>query len=66
MGLSRRGFTPERIEEIHNACRILFQSGLNYQSGCDKVEAEIPPSPERDQLLAFIRSSKRGVIKQYA
>ncbi len=66
IGLSRRGFTPERIEEIHNACRILFQSGLNYQSGCDKVEAEIPQSPERDQLLEFIRSSKRGIIKPYA
>ena len=29
IGLSRRGFTPERIGEIHDACRILFQSGLN-------------------------------------
>ncbi len=35
-------------------------------SGCDKVEAEIPQSPERDQLLEFIRTSKRGIIKQYA
>ncbi len=66
IGLSRRGFTPERIEEIHNACRILFQSGLNYLSGCNRVEAEIPQSPERDQLLEFIRSSKRGIIKPYA
>ena len=66
VGLSRRGFTPERINEIHDACRILFQSGLNYMSGCNKVEAEIPQSPERDQLLEFIRTSKRGIIKQYA
>ena len=66
VGLARRGFTPERINEIHDACRILFQSGLNYMSGCDKVEAEIPQSPERDQLLEFIRTSKRGIIKQYA
>ena len=29
IGLSRRGFTPERIAEIHDACRILFQSGLH-------------------------------------
>ena len=29
VGLSRRGFTPETISQIHDACRILFQSGLN-------------------------------------
>ena len=65
IGLSRRGFTPERIGEIHDACRILFQSGLNYMTGCDEVERQVPQSPERDSLLAFIRSSKRGIIKPY-
>ena len=62
IGLSRRGFTPERI---HDACRILFQSGLNYLNGCDEVEKQIPQSPERDALIEFIRTSKRGIIKPY-
>ncbi len=66
IGLSRRGFAPERIAEIHDACRILFQSGLNYQNGCDEVEKQVPQSPERDALVRFIRESKRGVIKPYA
>ena len=65
IGLSRRGFTPERIAEIHDACRILFQSGLNYLNGCDEVEKQVPQSPERDTLLEFIRTSKRGIIKPY-
>ena len=65
IGLSRRGFTPERITAIHEACRILFQSGLNYMDACDKAEAELPASPDRDYLIEFIRSSKRGCIKQY-
>lgn len=65
IGLSRRGFTPERIAEIHDACRILFQSGLNYLNGCDEVEKQIPQSPERDALIEFIRTSKRGIIKPY-
>lgn len=38
VGLSRRGFTPETISQIHDACRILFQSGLNYLNGCEEVE----------------------------
>lgn len=66
VGLSRRGFTSERIAEIHEACRILFQSGLNYMNGCDEVEKQIPQSPERDALLSFIRESKRGIIKPYS
>ena len=65
IGLSRRGFTPERIAEIHDACRILFQSGLNYMSGCEEVEKQIPQSAERDELVRFIRESKRGIIKPY-
>lgn len=66
VGLSRRNFTPERIAEIHEACRILFQSGLNYLNGCDEVEKTVPQSEERDQLVSFIRNSQRGVIKPYA
>jgi multidrug efflux system membrane fusion protein len=65
IGLSRRGFTPERIGEIHDACRILFQSGLNYMSGCEEVEKQVPQSKERDELVKFIRESKRGIIKPY-
>ena len=65
IGLSRRGFSAERIEAIHEACRILFQSGLNYINACDEVEKALPPSEDRDLLLNFIRGSKRGVIKPY-
>ena len=55
-----------RIAEIHEACRILFQSGLNYMNGCDEVERLVPQSIERDRLVEFIRTSKRGIIKPYA
>ena len=65
IGLSRRGFTQEQIMNIHDTCRILFQSDMNYINACDKAEAEVPQTPERDYLLDFVRSSKRGVIKPY-
>ena len=65
IGLSRRGFTQERIDRISDCCRILFQSGMNYANACDEVERTIPQSDDRDQLLTFIRSSQRGVIKPY-
>ena len=65
IGMSRRGFTPEQIDIIHNAARILFQSGLNFMNGCKEVERKVLQSPERDRLVKFIRESKRGVSKQY-
>ena len=65
VGLSRRGFSHEQIMAIHDVCRILFQSDLNYLNACNKAEAELPQSPERDYLLEFVRSSERGCIKPY-
>lgn len=66
IGLARREFTPEQIAIIHDAARILFQSELNYLTAAEQVEREVPQSPERDRLLAFIRESKRGIIKPYS
>ena len=56
IGLSRRGFTPERIGEIHDACRILFQSGLNYMNGLrGGREAGIRRAPNATRWSKFIR-----------
>lgn len=66
IGLSRRGFSVEQIGIIHDACRILFQSGLDYLSACSDVEEQLPQTVERDKLLKFIRESKRGIIKPYS
>ena len=65
VGLSRRGFTPEQISAIHDVCRILFQSDLNYMTACERIEKELPASPERDAILEFVRASKRGICKPY-
>ncbi len=65
IGLRRRGFTPEKIGEIHEMFRILFQSGYAYNKACDMIEVQFPQTPERDEILTFIRTSKRGILKPY-
>ena len=67
LGLQRRGFTPEQLEAIHNAYRIIFQSDLNFTNACNEAEQTLPQSPERDYILEFVRESLggRGVIKKY-
>ena len=66
VGLTRRGFSDEQIGAIHETCRLLFQSGMNYANACDEAEKQVAACAERDQLIEFVRSSKRGVIKPYA
>lgn len=65
IGLRRRGFTSEKISEIQEIFRVLFQSGYGYGRACDIVEDNFPPTPERDMIIEFMRSSKRGVLKPY-
>ena len=63
IGLRRRGFSNEIIENIHNAYRIIYQSGLNTSDALTKVEAEVPASPEIEYIVDFIRNSERGIIR---
>lgn len=65
IGLRRRNFSTEKITEIQDIFRILFQSGYGYGKAVDMIESNIAPSPERDMIVDFVRSSKRGILKPY-
>ena len=66
IGLRRRGFSAEKIQEIQEIYRYLFMKGLNNSKAIDLIEVELPPSQERDEIINFIRSSDRGVMKGYS
>lgn len=63
VGLQRRGFEKERIDEIHNIYRSIYQKGLNVTKALEYVEMEFQPSADRDYILEFFRKSERGVIR---
>lgn len=63
IGLRRRGFSNEVIENIHNAYRIIYQSGLNNTDALAKIEEEVPMSPEIEYIVSFVRNSERGILK---
>jgi UDP-N-acetylglucosamine acyltransferase len=60
VGLRRAGLGATSIRSLHTAFRILFRTRQNLREAIARVEAEVR-SPEVDELLAFIRASKRGV-----
>ncbi len=63
VGLTRRGFDKERIDEIHNIYRAIYQNGMNISQAMEHVEKVFKPSPDRDYILEFIRKSERGIIR---
>ena len=62
-GLERRGFSSQTIDALHKAFRLLTRAGLNTSQAVARIKEEIPESPEIEELLAFIESAERGVIK---
>ncbi|MEZ4779414.1 MAG: acyl-ACP--UDP-N-acetylglucosamine O-acyltransferase [Flavobacteriaceae bacterium] len=65
IGLRRRGFDPGKISEIQNIYRILYQKNYNNTQASQIIEAEMEATPERDEILQFIKNSKRGIMKGY-
>ncbi len=66
IGLRRRNYSNEQITEIQNIYRVIYQSGLNNSDAVEKLEAEMPASKERDEIILFIKNSQRGIIKGYS
>lgn len=65
VGLRRRGFETVKIREIQAIYRILYQKNYNNTQAVDILEAEMEVSPERDEIIQFIKNSHRGIMKGY-
>jgi UDP-N-acetylglucosamine acyltransferase len=62
VGLKRAGFKPSEIALLKTAYRLLYHSGLKLNDALQRIEAEVPTEHTR-HLVAFIRSSKRGICR---
>jgi UDP-N-acetylglucosamine acyltransferase len=65
VGLKRRGFTTEKINEIQEIYRYIFLKSLNNSKALDLIEKELPSSEERDYIVKFIRESEQGIMKGF-
>lgn len=63
IGLQRRGFTPEQINALSSAFRVLFRSGLNVTQALDKLKSQGAKTAEVEHLLEFFKTSERGVLR---
>jgi len=65
VGLKRRGFSLDRINQILDIYRIIFNKGMNTSQSLNFIEEEITATDERDEIVTFIRESGRGIIKKF-
>ncbi len=66
IGLRRRGFSSEKINEIQEIYRVIYQKSYNVSQALAIIEAEMPATSERDEIVSFINNSSRGIMKGYS
>ncbi|RZM21786.1 MAG: acyl-[acyl-carrier-protein]--UDP-N-acetylglucosamine O-acyltransferase, partial [Pedobacter sp.] len=65
VGMQRRGFSSETINQVLEVYRTIYNKGLNTSQALDFVEQQLPAGAERDLIVSFVRESKRGIIKVF-
>ncbi len=65
VGLRRRGFDSDKIREIQNIYRVLYQQNYNNSQAIELIETDMEATPERDEIIQFVRNSSRGIMKGY-
>ena len=62
VGLRRRGFSNETIQQIHEAYRLLYSKGV-LKEGLEEIRRNMEITPEIQYIIDFVESSKRGIIR---
>jgi len=63
VGLRRRGFTNDQVYLIQDIYRTIYTRGLNNTDALLCIETEYEASEERNLILHFLKSSKRGIVR---
>ena len=63
VGLRRRGFSAELVENIRNAYKLIYSSNLTVNEAVARIKEEIPMSKEIEYIIDFVSNSERGIIR---
>ncbi|HEY2103189.1 MAG TPA: acyl-ACP--UDP-N-acetylglucosamine O-acyltransferase [Chthoniobacterales bacterium] len=63
VGLERNGFSPESVKAIKEAFRLIYRSKFNTRQALEAIQAEIAPRDEITQIVEFIETTERGIIR---
>ena len=63
VGLVRKGFSPETVDALKKAYRIVFRLGLTMNEALSRVKASVEPFPQVLCFIEFLETSSRGVAR---
>jgi len=63
VGMKRRKYSQAAIDALHHAFRLLLSSRLNTTQALERIREEVKDSSEVEELVRFIETSQRGVVK---
>lgn len=63
VGLRRRGFSADVIDNISKAYDLIYGSEYNVSDAVEKIKEELEITNEITNILNFISGSKRGIIR---
>ena len=63
VGMERRGYPEQTMRAVREAYRIIYRLSLNLPQAIDQMRADLPELPEIEQILEFVMSSPRGIIR---
>ena len=63
IGLERKGFSPERLQVLKRAYKLLLRSKLNTSQALEEMKKTLSDSADVNELIRFIESAERGIVK---
>jgi len=63
VGLERNGYSADAIKAIKEAFRLVYRSKYNTRQAIEAIQKELPATPEIAQIVEFIQTSERGIIR---
>src|SRR6266480_1277113 len=63
IGLERKGFSPERLQALKRAYRLLLRAKLNTSQALAEMRKSLGDSADVQELIKFIESAERGIVK---
>ena len=63
IGLERKGFSPERLQALKRAYRLLLRAKLNTSQALAEMRKTLGDSADVQELIKFIESAERGIVK---
>lgn len=62
-GMKRRDYPRAITDALHHAFHLLLSSRLNTAQALQAIRQQLESSPEVEELIRFIETSERGVVK---